>query len=203
MFRTAHRRAEAGRRPAEGVAPYVLGALGGAALMLLWLKLGALFGLRDVARVEFRWAYLVLAAIGGALVALLAQVTWGYVGAGIVRLLGGWSPARDLRVVWGGSAAPQLFALLVLLPLDLLIVGPDSFTSERLDESLATGWAALSIALAASLGVWSAFILVRGVEVAGSVSWPRAVVVALTALVCLGAIVTGIAATVAALGVAR
>src|SRR5687767_15699279 len=102
-FRVARRREQTGARPIEGVAPYFLAALGGVALMLLWLKLGSLLGVRDVARVEFEWSYLVVAAIGGALLAVIAQFVWGAVGRVAVRALGGDTPARDLRVGWCAS----------------------------------------------------------------------------------------------------
>lgn len=188
-------------KPAEGVAPYVLAALGGASLMLLWLKLGSLLGVRDVAAVEFRWSYLVVAAVAGAGLALIAQLVWGYLGAAASsRGAGGHPPARDLRVVWGASAFPQILGLALLLPLDLIIVGTDTFTSERLGDSLATAWAALSIALSFSLAVWSLFIFVRGVEVAASVSVVKALGITFVGVVCLFGIVGGSVAVAAALG---
>lgn len=168
--------------------------------MLLWLKLGSLLGVREVAATEFRWSYLVVAAAAGALLALIAQFVWGYLGAAAARLAGGHPPARDLRVVWGASAFPQILGLALLLPLDLIIVGTDTFTSERLGDSLATGWAALSIALSFSLAVWSLFIFVRGVEVAASVSVVKALGITLVGVVCLFAIVGGSVAGAAALG---
>lgn len=200
MFTSARRRAQAGARPAEGIAPYILAALGGLALMLLWLKIGSLIGTRRVAAVDFRWSYLVVAGVAGALIALVAQSVWGYLGAGVVRAFRAHAPARDLRVTWGASAFPQVIALVVLLPLDLLIVGTDTFTSERLDDSLATGWAALSIAFSVSLLVWSAFIFVRGVEVATSTPPLKAVAISFVAVVCLAAVVGGSIAGALALG---
>jgi hypothetical protein len=199
VFASARRREQTGARPAEGVAPYVLAALGGMALMILWLKLGSLLSLREVAAADFRWSYLAVAAVAGALVALVTQLIWGYVGAAIVRAFGAHSPARDLRVAWGASAFPHVIALLVLLPLDLVIVGTDTFTSERLDDPLATGWAALSIAFSASLAVWSAFIFVRGVEVATSTPVVKAIAISFVALGCLAAIVGGSIAVATAL----
>jgi hypothetical protein len=196
----ARRREQSGARPIEGFAPYVLAALGGSSFMLLWLKIGALAGLREVARVEFRWSYLVVAAVAGALLALSAQLVWSHIGAATVRGLGGEVPARHLRIVWGASAFPQVFALVLLLPLDLLIVGPDTFTSERLTDPLATGWAAISIALAVSLTVWSGYIFVRGIERAGSIPIPRAVVAAVSAVVVLAAVVAASAVAASALG---
>ena len=200
VFGVARRREQTGTRPAEGVAPYILAALGGSALMLLWLKLGSLLGIRDVAAVEFRWAYLVVAAIAGALLALVAQLIWGYVGAAVVRATGEHTSARDMRVVWGASAFPQIIGLAFLLPLDLLIVGPDTFTSEKLVDPLSTGWAALSIAFSLSLAVWSLFIFVRGVEVAASVSFIKAVMISFVGVLVLAAIVAGSVAGAGALG---
>lgn len=168
--------------------------------MLLWLKLGSLLGFRDVARVEFQWSYLIVAAVAGALIGLVAQSIWGYTGAGAARTLGRHAPPRDLRVVWGASAFPQVIGLATLLPLDLLIVGSDTFTSEKLSDSLATGWAALSIALSLSLLVWSLFIFVRGVEVATSVSVVKALALSLVGLVVMVVVVSGSVAGAAALG---
>lgn len=200
VFRVARRREQTGARPVEGLAPYILAALGGSSLMLLWLKLGSLLGFRDVARVEFQWSYLVVAAIAGALLGLVAQLIWGYVGAGAARAFGGQTPARNLRVVWGASDLPQTIGLAVLLPLDLLIVGSDTFTSERLTDPLATGWAAISIAFSLSLTIWSLFIFVRGVEVAASVSVVRAIGLSAVGLLVLGVVVGGSVAGAAALG---
>lgn len=169
-------------------------------MMLLWLKLGSLLGVRDVAQVEFKWSYLVVAAVAGALLGLIAQLIWGYVGAAAARAFGGRTPARDLRVVWGASDFPQVIGLAVLLPLDLLIVGSDTFTSEKLSDSLATGWAAISIAFSLSLGAWTLFIFVRGVEVATSVSVVKAIAISLVGLAVMAVVVGGSVAGAAALG---
>lgn len=169
--------------------------------MIFWLKIGALLGFRQVAAVQFRWSYIVVAVVAGAVVALMAQVLWGFAGAIAMRLVGGEPPARDLRVVWGASSFPQIAVLLLLLPLDLLIVGPATFTSERLTDPLSTGWAALSIALSASVAVWSMFIFLRGVEVAAGVSWPRAVPLAGIAALCLVAVTMTIVIAARALAV--
>lgn len=200
VFNSARRREQAGARPAEGVAPYVLAALGGVAGMVLWLKIGSLLGLREVAAADFRWSYLAVAAVAGALLALVTQLIWGYIGAATARAFGAHSRARDLRVVWGASAFPQVIALVVLVPLDLLLVGTETFTSERLDDQLATGWAALSIAFSASLAVWSLFIFVRGVEAAASISVAKTIAISAVALLCLVVIVGGSITGAAALG---
>ena len=181
VFDTGARRARDGVRLAEGAAPYVLSALGGVSLMVFWLKAGSLLGVRQVAGDEFQWSYLIAAALGGALLSMAAQLLWGWWGSLVTRAMGSVAPARELRVVWGASAFPQVIALVLLIPLDLLIVGPATFTSERIEDPLSTGWAALSIALSASLAVWSAFIFVRGVQVSSSLGIARSLVVAIVA----------------------
>jgi hypothetical protein len=168
--------------------------------MLVWLKLGSLIGVREVARSGFEWGYLIAAGVAGALLGLVAQLVWGYLGSGAARLAGGDSNARDMRVVWGASAFPQILGLAILLPLDLIIVGSDTFTSEKLGDSLATGWAALSIAFSLSLVVWSLFIFVRGVEVASSLPPLKALGVTLVGVLVLAAIAGGSVAGAAALG---
>lgn len=179
------RRIRLGRRPAEGVGPYVLAAVGGAALMLLWLKVGGLLDLRSVDAADFRWGYLVASLFAGALLGLMGQFLWGGLGRAVIARFTDGAKAHDLRLVWGAAALPQTVAFMVLLPLDLLIVGRHSFTTERLSDPVATAWAALSVALAVSLAVWSAWIFLRGVEVAAGTNLARAAVGIAVALVCL------------------
>lgn len=190
----AEQRGDAGARIAEGVSPYVLAALGGATAMLLWLKVGSLIGARSVAQTDFRWSFLIAVTVGAALLALGAQALWGAIGAALLR-----TPARDLRLVWGAAAFPQVGALALLLPLDLLIVGPATFTSTRLDDPVATGWAALSIALAVSLAIWSLFLFVRGIEVAARVDVTRAIAATAIGIGCALAATTAVSLILRAL----
>ncbi len=67
-------------------------------------------------------------------------------------------------MVWGFAALPQLVAVF-LLPLDLLVVGPATFTTERLSDSVSTIWAAISISLTVSAALYSLFLFVRGIQV--------------------------------------
>ena len=192
------RRRRSSRRTPEGVTPYVLSGIGGAALLLLWLKVGGLLGLREVASTERIASYLVSSMIAGAIVSLLAQALWGLVGTKAVRSLGGKSEGSGLRLVWGGSQFPQVAALLLLLPLDLLIVGPETFTTIRLEDPLDNLWVALSTALSVSLLVWTVFLSVRGLEVAGSLKPTKAVVAtggAFATLALVIALVLGLALT--------
>lgn len=184
-FRTAERRARAGRRPAEGISPYVLAAIGGAALMSLWLKVGALAGIREICSREYLGALIAAALVSGALLGVLAQFLWGAVGPSVLRAAHGQSDRGSLRLVWGASAFPQVVVLVLLLPLDLLIIGTDAYATGSLEDPLATAWAAFSIAVGISLAVWSLFLFVRGVEVAGGIGFWKAVTTTMVAALCL------------------
>lgn len=183
----AARRERADLRPAEGVAPYVLAAFEGAAVMLLWLKIGGLVGLRELPAADFRWANLGASLVLGALLGLGGLALWGRVGPFLLDLLHGDTARRDCRMVWGASGLPQVATILVLLPLDLLLVGPAVFATDKLVDPIATAWAAFSIAVALGLAVWSVFLFLRGTEVTASLPAGRALVAGAGALFCLGA----------------
>lgn len=183
------RRAAAGARPMAGYTPYVLAAIGGAAVAVLWLKVGAIAGTRDVARESYRWDFVVATLVLGAVVALIAQAIWGVVGTHVVRALGGSVSSGALRLVWGAASLPHVLALLVLLPLDLVIVGPDALTSERLADPLATVWSAFSLSVGLALGAWSLFLIERGVETASGLRSLRASVGVVLAIASLAVIV--------------
>jgi hypothetical protein len=193
-LRTAERRSRAGRRPAEGWAPVVLTAIGGASLASLWLKIGALVGLREVCAGDRVAGYLAATLVLGALLAVIAFAVWGAVGPSVARKLRGSGTSAGLRLVWGTALLPQVFALAVLLPLDLAIVGTDTFTTSSLGDPLSTAWAAFSIALSVSLAVWSLFLLVRGMEVVAELSTVRAGAGAAVATLCLLLVVGVLAA---------
>jgi hypothetical protein len=184
--KAADRRERAAQKPSEGVSPYVLAAAGGAAALLLWLKIGALAGLRHAPLDSYRAEYITASVVAGAVLGVLTQLLWGAVGA---RTLGApQASARNLRLVWGAAAFPQLLTLIVLLPLDLLIVGPGAFTTDRLGDPLATAWAALSIALSVAFAMWAAYLFVRGVAVttrAGRMRTVAAVAIALMLMLAL------------------
>lgn len=184
-MRASIRRERSGRKPAEGVAPSVLAAVGGAGGMLLWLKLGSALGLRHVAASGFRWPYLVSAVAVGAVLSLIGQTVWALLAPRVARALGGVAKPSDVRLVWGGSALPQVFALVLLLPLDLTIAGPASFTDARFADSLSAAWASLSIAIAVALTVWSLYLFVRGMQVATGMSAARISLLTVVAGLCL------------------
>jgi hypothetical protein len=174
-----------GARAPEGAAPYVLGAIGGAQLMLLWLKLGGLLNLRSVAAADFAWSYVIVAIVGAAVIALIAQYVWGPVGRLSLRRMGASAEPSKLRFAWGAAALPQLFGLVVLLPLDVLIVGRKLFTSEQIPDTLPALWAALSVAFSVSIGAWSAYLFYRGVRAASGAPASKGVLAMAIAVGCL------------------
>ena len=162
--KAADRRDRAAHRPAEGFTPYVLAAIGGAATLLLWLKLGALLDLRDAPRASYRPIYLVGAVAFGALLGVLAQFAWGWLAP---ALFGTRDRAarRSMRIAWGLASLPQVVAVGVLFPMDLAIVGPRAFTTTGLPDSVSTAWAAASIALSVAFAVWAVWLFYTGVKV--------------------------------------
>lgn len=169
--KAAERRARAGQRPAEGVTPYVLAAVGGAALLLVWLKLGALVELREAPSQDFRPVYLAIVVVLGGLLGLAGQFAWGWIGPALLGSSG--EPARrTMRIVWGLAALPQVIVMAILLPLDIAIVGPQSFTTGGLPDPVSTAWAAASIAISAAAAVWSVWLFFTGLHAAfGSGRW--------------------------------
>lgn len=179
-FVPALRRAET---VAEGPSTYVLAALGGGAAMLLWLKVRGLLGFRKFPAAQFDWGVFVGALVLGAVIAVLAQTIWGFAGPRIGGADAG-SP-RSFRAVWSLSAFPQLPALLVLLPLDVLFVGGRAFTTDSAGDSVTAAWIALSTALSVSLGVWSAYVFVQGTRAATRAPGPVTAATVAAALVCV------------------
>jgi uncharacterized MAPEG superfamily protein len=189
VLKAAERRERAKSRPAEGFSPYVLAAIGGASTMMLWLELGAMLGVREICTTANIGTYIAGSLILGAVLGLIAQTVWGAMGPRAMRSLRSEVTGRDLRLVWGASEFPQVFALFLLLPLDLAIVGTDTFTTAKLGDSLATAWAAFSIAVGISIAIWSLFLFVRGLEVAGGIGVKRALVGTLFGLACFAVVV--------------
>ncbi len=185
----ANRRARSGESLPEGLTPYVLAIVGGASLMIGWLKIGGLLGGRDVDPTQFGIAELVFALVTGAALAMLGQAVFGVVAPLVVRAFGGGLAGRDARVVWGASAFPQVFTVLVLLPLDLIVVGPEIFATTKPGDSLATGWAAISLALCLLMAVWSLSLFVRGMQVVAKLDLKRAIGAVVVAGACLSLVI--------------
>ena len=183
-FVPALRRVEAS---AEGASTFVMAALGGAAAMLLWLKVRALVGFRALSPSDFQWGYFVTSLLFAAIVGVLAQVVWSFAAPRAGGPDSG-SP-RSFRAVWALSTFPQLPALLLLLPLDLLFVGDKAFTATDGGDSVALAWMALSTALAVSFAAWSVYVFVRGTHVAARSPGPRTAGVVALSLGAVAAVV--------------
>ncbi len=102
---------------------------------------------------------------------------------------------RSFRAVWALSAFPQIPALLVLAPLDVLLVGSDAFTASDGGDSVALAWMALSTALSVSLAVWSGFVFAKGTQVAARAPAGRTAAVVAASLFSVAAVVALLAAT--------
>ena len=162
------RRVATSGRVSEGVAPLVLSFLGGAGAMLAWLKLGTLAGLRTSLPDDFEWGLLGAALALGGLIYVVAQILWGISGPLAAAAMRGDAAASALRLVWGAAAFPLALGLL-LLPVDLLVGGPEVLSTLGPASTMGTAWAALSVALQVALALWSIYLVVRGAEVAAGV----------------------------------
>jgi hypothetical protein len=183
-LQAAERRERTGGKSSEGPIHLLLAALAGSAGMLLWLKLSGMAQVRSVERGDYAPELLAAALMLGALIGVAAQGLWSLVGVYVARALGSQARPRDFRIAWGAAVFPQVFVLATLLPLDLVLIGPGAFTTQPLSDSLATAWAATSVALGVSVGIWSACLFVRGVQVAAGLSTLKAVVASLAAGSC-------------------
>ncbi len=155
------------RQWGEGIVAVALGAVGGAGLMLLWLKVGSLVGVRDVGRAQYHFSYLVATTVWGAIAGVVAQALWAWAGERVVHVTGGSGWAGDLKSLWGRSALPQVLAVFVLLPVDMAVLGGGAFTTEPAEGSWQDVWSALSVALYLSLAVWSLARFVAGLRATG------------------------------------
>lgn len=158
---------------AESRSTFLLAALGGAAALLLWLKIRALLG--ALLPSDFRWSYFVTWLVTAAVVAVGAQTAWSFVAPRVAGPDAG-SP-RSFRAVWALSAFPQIGVLLVLTPLDVLLVGREAYTASDGGDSVALAWMALSTATSVSLAAWSAFVFAKGTHVAARATAARSAAV--------------------------
>jgi hypothetical protein len=98
------------------------------------------------------------------------------------------------------SGAPQLIALIILLPLDFSVSGTATFTSQKITDSVPEAWAALSVAIAMSLVVWSLILLVHGMQDLTGLRFARAAGLGALAVVCLIVVAGGLLAGAVAIG---
>jgi hypothetical protein len=192
VLAVTEQRRDRGFRTPEGAAPTVLAALGGAGLMVSWLKLAGIAELRAVPAADFRWAYLLSSLLLGAIGGVLAQLMWSVMAGWAGERMGRRVDQAELRTVWGAASFPLVFTLFPLLVLDIAIVGRATFTTERLGDPLATGWAAISIAMGAALVVWWMFLVTRGFAATTGFSFWRSLPGLLVALLCTAGLMMGV-----------
>jgi hypothetical protein len=167
--------------------------------MLTWLKVGALLGLRHSDGGHNLWSFLVLSLVVGAIVAEGTLFLWSWVGRAPLRALGVDASPRELRAIAGLAGLPQLFSIALIFPVDLLVAGRASFTTEALADPVSQLWAALSVAVSIALAVWSLVIVIRGLQSLGDLRlMPAAATGALGAL-CLAGLAFVLLAGTAAL----
>lgn len=178
----SRRRSRAGL--GEGATPSTLAALGGAALLITWVKVASAFDLGAGDR-GFRWGAFAAVVIGGALLGVAGQALFAAVGRGLAGRLGGGASPRELRLLWGISALPQVFLLVLLLPLDLLLVGTGAYVSDFAGSG-ETAWIGISTAFALSLAIWSSALFVYGLKTVGRLSLRGALAGWALAVLCFG-----------------
>jgi hypothetical protein len=71
-----------------------------------------------------------------------------------------------------------------------LIVGPETFTNQAPGDPVSSVWAALSVAIAVALAVWSVCLFLLGTEVAGRVKLSRSIAAGAVAVLCLAIVLT-------------
>ena len=170
---------------ARAVLVTLLAALGAAHILLVFLKVRGLTGFRPISPEETQWwGGLGLAILAAAVAGVVAHLLFGVVARPIVARLGTRSEGRELRTIWGLASFPAAAGFVLLVVLDVFIAGREAYSSVE-GDSLVTGWAAGSLAIALSLGIWSLYLFVQGLRVAADVRPSRSIMVLLVAVLCV------------------
>lgn len=173
----------------------MLAALGGSYLLLMSLKIRGLVGFKEVSPEDAQyWSGLASALLAAAVAGALGSFLFGFASPPLVGRLGKPSRPRELRTVWGLSAFPAAAGFVLIVLLDVLIAGREAYAKVE-GDSLVTGWAAGSLAIGLSLGIWSLYLFVQGLRVAAEVPPSRSIMVLLVGILCLmvGAVLGGLA----------
>ena len=161
-FRSAMRNGNA-KAIASSPVSVLLVILGGMATMLMWLRLTSLFRIFDRPISSIEWSFVLGGLALGAILAAISYVVWTRLAPRMIDTDRDLSKDR-LRVAWSFSDFPLALYAAVLLPLDLLIVGPEIVSTDRLDGTFAMVWSAVSLALLMALAAWSIYLFVIGVD---------------------------------------
>lgn len=174
---------------------YLLTAVEGAALLLLYFKVRSVFNIWNAEDIRFEAGPFATLLVIGAFVALVAR----FVYSRTIPLLSKDAAPRKLRVVWAGAAFPLLLLLLIVFPMDLLITGTGSFTRDW-TGSAATAWAGASTALGLGLLIWSLTLFALGLVATHKWKLSKAAMFSFLSLVVF--LFTGTAILAAILGLA-
>lgn len=173
----------------------VLAGLGGAYLLLMFLKIRGLIGFKEISPDDAQfWTGFASALGAAALAGALGNLLFGFASPPLVSRIGKSSEPRELRTIWGLAAFPAAAGFILIVLLDIVIAGREAYTKVE-GSSLVTGWSAGSLAIGLSLGVWSLYLFVQGLRVAAEVPPSRSIMVVLVGLLCLmvGAVLGGFA----------
>lgn len=176
-------RSDEGRGGRRVLVP-ALSALGGAYLLLMFLKIRGLTGFREVTPAEFDWSAFGLALAVAALSGVLAQFLFGFAGAPATSRLGSRCKPQDLRTVWSLAGFPVAVGFLLLVVLDIAIAGRQAYSSVE-GDALVTGWATGSLTVGLILGVWSLYLFAQGLGVAAEMRFSRSLLFVVVGSLCL------------------
>ena len=159
-------RTEVARGIAQSPMTVLLVFLGGVGTMTLWLKVSLLIQQADQPQSETTWLTVTASLLLGGLLAAVSFVVWSRVAPRIAAARGSRTSIDRVRVAWAFSDFPLAIYVSIMVPLDLLLVGPEIFSSETLEGSFAVTWSALSVGVLLAATAWSVFLFVKGLVAA-------------------------------------
>lgn len=153
-------------------------ALGGAFLLLVFLKVRSLTGFRAEAPDD--WGVFAAGFAVAALAGVLAHFVFPLGATPLLGRLGRRVAGRDLRLIAGVAALPAAIGFTLLVVVDVLIAGREAY-SEISGDTLLTGWTAGSLALAVAAGAWSLYLFMQALALAAEIRLRRSIMVVVVA----------------------
>jgi hypothetical protein len=157
----------------------ILAGLGGAFLMLLFLKARGVVGFEGVQPAEFKWRDYTLALVISGFAGVFAHYLFGLLARYVVGRGTQRTESRELRTIWSVAALPVALTFALFVVLDVFIGGRDVYLTPREGDSLVMGWAIGSFVLAAGAAIWSFLLFIKGLGIAGDMRPPRTIGVVL------------------------